>query len=276
MGAFPLGLLLLILPFSIGPYAQEPPRYIQMETEDSILFLDDEGVAIKAEKTWACRRLDWVAADSKHTFNRARYLSFREARIAEGTWTGWTCQETPGDILWSRAIRDAQRKLNMSAVKKPCSPWVPETGYYNREMFEYSLCALRIDLEAAREDYAGVMALRLGLTLRMEPPSAPSEAELARYRAAVIAAARQHRLLIPTEGCGRTMQTLFDFVECAQERLKAELDDADRLLVEHSRSVESSPRGERLIHSQVREMQEQSAAVKAALDRVLNLSVGGH
>lgn len=269
-----LGPLLSLLLSASPSVAQEVDRYVQLETDDAVIFMDAGGVAIRVQKTWACRRSNWPPENGADVYNRAQYLAFRNSRIELGNWSEWLCREQAGDVLWSRGIVEAQRKLNMSPDKKPCSPWVPETGQYNREMFEYSRCALAAEVEEARDSYWADMVLRLGPLLRMEPPSTSSDSERARFRAAVLAAAKERQLHESQAGCGRALETLHDYVECKMEGRKAELDGAEQRLLEFSRYVDSLPRGDRILGFQVREMQAQSDAVKQALQRVADIADG--
>lgn len=274
MRSFLLALLLTHLPVGLPCFAQESARYIQMETEAKYLFLDEGGVAISVEKNWGCRGVDWPPANGTDVYNREQYLGFRERRIADGTWDQWICREQPGDVLWSRAIVEAQRKLNMSADKTPCSPWVPETGRYNREMFEVDRCGLTAEVSAARESYRADMVARLGPVLRMEPPSAPTDEARARFRDGVLAAARARQLRSPQEKCGRTIVTLLELVECKMEAQNSELTAAEQRLTEYDQAVETLPRAGVIGEIQVRELQRQSVAVKKSLNRVLDLADG--
>ncbi len=245
-----------------------------METETKFVFLDEGGVVLSVEKNWGCRHVSWPPAYGTEVYNRDQYLGFRDRRIAAGAWDQWTCREQPGDILWSRAIVEAQRKLNMSADKKPCSVWVPETGRYNREMFEFDLCGLAAEVSAARESYRADMVARLGPVVRMEPPSAPTDEERARFRDSVLGAARARQLSSPQEGCGRTVDTLLDYVECKMEARDAELVVAEQRMTDYSQAVESLPRDGVIREIQVRDLQRQTQSVRDSLNRVLDLSDG--
>lgn len=269
-----LRLLLTLLSGGLPCFAQEPARYIQMETETTFVFMDEGGVALSVEKKWACRNVSWPPANGADVYNRDEYLGFRDRRIAEGTWDQWLCREQPGDIRWSRAIVEAQRKLNMSVDKKPCSPWVPETGGYNREMFDFDRCGLAAEVSEARESYRADMVARLGPVVRIEPPSAPTDDERTRFRDSVLGAARARQLRSPQEGCGRTLITLFEYVECRMEARNTELTVAEQRLTEYSQAVEALPRDGVVREIQVRDLQRQSEAVRNSLSRILDLADG--
>lgn len=249
-------------------------RYIQLETEGAYVFMDSEGVALRVEKMWACRKTDWPASVGAEGYTREQFLAFKERRIADGTWGEWACREYAGDVIWSRGMLDAQRRMNTAADKSACVPWVPETGQYNREMFESSLCELGAAVVGARKDYTADLVLRLGTVLRMEPPTAPSETQRSEYQAEVIAAARGKSLQTRQEGCGRTLATLMEWTECRMGTRAAAVDVAEQSLLRYSELVATLPRAGRLSYIQVQDLQAQADEVRQSVQRASDLSAG--
>lgn len=249
-------------------------HYIQLDTEGAFVFMDSEGVALRVEKMWACRNTGWPASVGAEGYTREQFLGFKERRIADGTWEQWDCREYAGDVIWSRVMLEAQRKMNTAADKSACVPWVPETGQYNREMFESSLCELRAAVVDARQDYTADLVLRLGTVLRMEPPTAPSETQRSEYQAEVIAAAKEKSLLTRQEGCGRTLATLMEWTECRMSARAATVDAAEQSLLRYSELVATLPRAGRLSYFQVQDLQAQAVEVRRFVERAADSPVG--
>lgn len=249
-------------------------RYVQLETEGAFVFMDSVGVALRVEKMWACRNTGWPASIGAEGYTREQFLGLKERRIADGTWGEWGCQVYAGDVIWSRVMLEAQRKMNMAADKRACAPWVPETGQYNREMFESSLCELGAGVDDARDDYTADLVLRLRTVLRMEPPSAPSETQRSKYQADVIAAARENRLVTRHEGCGRTLATLLEWTECRMAARTAAVDAAEQSLLRYSDSVAALPRAGRVSYIQVRDLQGQADEVRRSVQHAADLATG--
>lgn len=267
--------LLLLLLVAKPAIAASGERLIQLDTEDAIVFMGEEGVVLRVEKVWACRQINWPSAFGADVLNHRQFSAFRASKVADGTWGDWVCQEQPGDVLWSRGVLEAQRKLNLTPNKLPCAPWVPETGQYNREMFEFGRCLLKKRLDDARDAYVDGLVLQLGTILRLEPPARGSDSERAQHRTEVISKARATPLSTPRQGCEKTLGTLFELVECRLQKWDLELLSAEHALQELSKLIDSLPHAGRLSYLQVRDLKSQDDAVKQALQRVGDVAGGG-
>lgn len=236
-----LGALLLAALASIVHTASAQPssRYIQMETEDAFLYLDENGVAHKAEKNWACRNVGWASTAEPTIYGASRYPEFRQGQIDRGTWDQWICKVVIGPVIFSRGILAAQRKMNMAPNKLTCTLWVPETGRLNWEMLEYDRCALSRQLTQVKAESAREFAARLADLTGTELPEDRLQSDPAQVVEELLPRARAERLDIFTEDCGLVVATVLDLVTC-QRRVKQEhLDAAERMYGIYAGRVES-------------------------------------
>ena len=183
-------------------------QYILLESDDAYRYLDERGVAIRAEKNWACRNVGWASTDDSTVFDKDRYTSFRQGQIDRGTWNQWKCKEIVGPVVFSREILEAQRKMNMAPDKPDCVSWVPETGRLNWESLDYARCYVGKEVQNARTAYEN----RLAAALAWELDDAVAG------RDSLIAKAKATRLPFIQDGCGRPLKTVYDAVVCRLER----------------------------------------------------------
>ncbi|TPW20302.1 MAG: hypothetical protein FD126_1821, partial [Elusimicrobia bacterium] len=156
---------LLSVSFDGANKARDQAKYIQMDTEDSFLFLDEKGVAVKMAKNWACRRTDWSPQSNPKVMNKPEYQAFREAHKASGDWDSWVCGEQGGVTTFSRDVQKSQHQMNRAPNKPACAPKVPETGRYNYEMLKYSDCLLQQDVDRSRRGYKIDLIVKLATML---------------------------------------------------------------------------------------------------------------
>ncbi|TBR26379.1 hypothetical protein EPO15_00235, partial [bacterium] len=127
---------LLSVSFDGAAKAREQTKYIQLETDDAFVFMDEKGVAVRMAKNWACRNNGWAANADPRVFNKPQFEAFKQGQIANGTWKEWVCGEQGGVTVFSRDVQKSQQQMNRAPGKPACAPKVPETGRYNYEMLQ--------------------------------------------------------------------------------------------------------------------------------------------
>ncbi|TPW22004.1 MAG: hypothetical protein FD126_124 [Elusimicrobia bacterium] len=212
------------------------PQYITHETDDAFLYLDERGVAIRADKNWACRRTWWSPDTNPEIFDKQTYQEFRQKQIDMGTWDQWRCQEIVGPVVFSREVREAQRKMNMAPNKPDCVPWVPETGRLNWETLDYARCYVSKEVERARAAYRDRLSATLAEALR-DRTAAYDE---------LVAKAKSERLAFALPGCGKTLRTVHDAAACRMEEEDRLLTKAEGYFAAYSGRIDAK-RGEAAI-----------------------------
>lgn len=207
------GLVIAVVYLAVSPSwatsAQGQPEYTQMETEDSFVYMDKEGLAVRMAKNWACRHQNWApAAEPTLLLNRQQFNDFELRMKSSGQWSEWSCVVRPGGVTFSRDIQNAQRAMNDAAGKPDCAPRVPETGRLNWETLDYARCYVARDVKKARAAYDAALASRLAEVLR------DGGGGLDR----LVARAKAEELPHPYEGCGKMLSTVYDSVVCEKDR----------------------------------------------------------
>lgn len=156
---------LLSVGFDGANKARDPAKYVQLETEDAFVFMDENGVAVRMAKNWACRNTGWGPGSEPRLFNKPQFDSFKAGQIAAGTWDQWLCGEQGGVTTFSRDVQKSQQQMNRAPGKPACAPKVPETGRYNYEMLKYSDCLLEQDVDRSRRGYKIDMIVKLATML---------------------------------------------------------------------------------------------------------------
>jgi hypothetical protein len=187
--------------------AQTQPRYVQLETDDAFIYMDDGGVAVRAEKNFACRNVGWASTADPKVLSNAAFVAFRQGQIDRATWDQWLCKAVVGPVVFSRGILEAQRKMNMAPDKPDCVSWVPETGRLNWEALDYARCYLSKEVQRARADYKDRTAAALAAGL---------DEGTAEYEVLVT---KSKKALLPfaVDGCERTLEKVYDVVACRME-----------------------------------------------------------
>jgi hypothetical protein len=204
------------------------PRYILLETEDAYVYMDEEGVALRADRDWACRNVWWASTADPKIFSSPDFTRFRQGQIDGGTWNQWLCKAVIGPVVFSREILEAQRKLNMAPAKPSCVSWVPETGRLNWEMLDYARCLLTKEVEQARQAYRHRMSSALAEALGDGTTGFD----------ALVAKARLARLPFSLEGCGKPLKTVLEAVACRMEKQDQLLSKAEEYHANYSARIE--------------------------------------
>lgn len=208
--------------------AQTQSRYIQHETDDAHVYMDEEGVAVRIEKNWACRNVGWASTADPKVFSNANYVEFRQGQIDRGTWDQWLCRAVLGPVAFSREVLEAQRKMNMAPDKPDCVPWVPETGRLNWEALAYARCHVAKEVEQARAELKTKLAEEIAAILGDDPAGFD----------ALVAKAQSFRLSFPQEGCGRSLESVYDVVICRLERQDRHLATAEGFFAFYAERVD--------------------------------------
>lgn len=205
------------------------PSYVPLETEDAYIYMDDGGVAVRAEKNWSCRNVNWASTSDPKVFSKPDFAQFRQGQIDGGTWNQWLCSAVVGPVVFSREVLEAQRRMNMAPNKPDCVPWVPETGRLNWETLDYARCFLSKEVQAARMAYEN----RLSATLAWEFDDTNLD------HSALMAKAKATRLPFIQDGCGRQLTSVFDAVVCRLERHDKFLKTAEGFFIGYGQRIDA-------------------------------------
>lgn len=208
--------------------AQTQRRYVPLETDDAFIYMDEGGVALRAEKDWACRNVGWAPTADPTILSSTKYVQFRQGQIDRGTWDQWLCKAVVGPVVFSREVLEAQRKLNMAPGKPDCVPWVPETGRLNWEALAYARCYVSKEVERARQAYRERMSAALADAL----DDAPTGYD------ALVAKAKAAKLPFTLDGCGKPLKTVFDAVACRMQEQDRLLSKAEEYFAAYSERIE--------------------------------------
>lgn len=198
-----------------GSFGQS--RLIPLETEDAYVYMDEEGVALRADKIWSCTRVDRSDGGSPEEFKKAGFDDFRLRQLEAGEWDKWACTVTVGPVSFSREVLEAQRRMNMAPDKPDCTPWVPESGRLNWETLDYARCYVKKEVEGARQDFNARKAATLSALLGDTTSDFDS----------LIAKSKLTKLVRTVEGCGKTLVFVHDYVSCRMDGEDALLTKAE-------------------------------------------------
>lgn len=218
--------------------AQPKMEYTRMETEESFILMDNEGLAYRYAKNWACRHQNWASIAEPYLMDRKTFNDFESRKRSSGEWVEWACVVQPGLIMYSRDLHQAQRAMNSNTPIG--APVVPETGRYSVEMLDYNNIALDRALWAARSDYRVDWVAQLASLLREDLPAAVTRDNAKELLAALTPKAQATRLARPLAMCGKTIENIYDYVICrmadrdsylkkAEEQFEAYKDRLNRL-----------------------------------------------
>lgn len=225
-----LPLILSVLTCAASTAVAQESRFIQMETEEAYILMDDEGVAYRYAKNWACRHSGWGTGDEPEVLGYSEFIALRDRSKADGSWELWTCAVRPGPITFSRDLQRAQRRMNSNVPFG--APYVPETGRYSAEMLEYNRISLDAALFAARTDYQVAFVTQLSALLREAPPTAVTRDNAWQILTALTAKATAKKLDRPFEMCGRMVDNVFDYVDCRMTARDSALKKAEEKFAE--------------------------------------------
>lgn len=249
------GIALFGLAISTGAYAQS--RLITLETEDAFVYMDEEGVSLKADKIWSCKRMDQGEANNPQEFNKAGYDEFRRHQIEDGEWDKWLCSVKVGAVSFSREVREAQRRMNMAPDRPDCAPWVPETGRLNWEALDYARCFVKKEVEAARLNFNARKAAALS-GLVGDPASDFNT---------LVAKSKLTKLQRTVEGCGKTLVFVYDYVSCRMEGEDAILTNAETYYQVYSDRIDARRGHEPLSQMDASGIGEDSKLIRRTLRR---------
>lgn len=268
---WPFASLLAIL--TIGaPLASATIRskYIQMEVGDYFVFMDEEGLAIKVEMEWACRRTDWARTSAPKVFDPRQFERFRNEKKASGDWVNWVCDVGAGPVVFSRDLQRAQRAMNASQLRPDCAPQVPETGRNNWEMLEYDRCLLTEQFAMAQREFTVEFALRLADALGESQLEGPIRQDPDARLIELTVKARAKKLGLYDNLCDKVIPTTYDLIECRMADRKAALARVQKFLPFHQTRVEGQ-RGRDGIEQPI---MDGIAADAASLRKTLRAALG--
>lgn len=204
-------------------------KYVTLETDEAYMFMDEGGVAVRAEKNWACRNVGWASTADPKVFTSPDFARFRQGQIDGRTWDQWLCKAVIGAVVYSREILEAQRRMNMAPDKPDCVPWVPESGRLNWETLDYARCYLGKEVQTGRKAYDD----RFTATLAWELDDETGD------RNALVAKAKGTRLPFVQDGCDRELKSVFDAVVCRLERHDSFLKTAEGFFAGYSQRIDA-------------------------------------
>jgi hypothetical protein len=249
-------------------------RYVPLETEDAYIYMDDGGVAVRAEKNWSCRNVNWASTSDPKVFSKPDFAQFRQGQIDGGTWNQWMCKAVVGAVVYSRGIRDAQRKMNAWHLRPDCAPWVPETGRNNWEMLEYDRCLLSEQLAFAQVEFSVEFAARLADILGESIPDARLRQDTKELIAELSAKARKKKLGLYDSSCDKVVPMACDFVECRLAGRRAALRKVEDFLPRHAERVAAQRGRDGIEQSRMDGIAADAASVRRLLRTVLGEAEG--
>lgn len=215
MGPRFLGVLAFAIFLAVpSPNAQTQRPYVQLETEDAFIYMDDTGVAIRVEKNWACKNIGWASTADPKILDKERFASFRDGQITYGTWNQWICAVIPGPVVYSRDVQKAQREMNASPKRPAQARHVPETGRYNSEMLDYVRIVLASEVQEARRTYEGQLIAAYRDFIPVEVSAARIQNDPDAVIVDLSAQGKALRLHLRDPVCGRVVATVHDAVTC--------------------------------------------------------------
>lgn len=268
---WPYASLLAILTIGAPPAsATSRSKYIQMEVGDFFVFMDEEGLAIKVEMEWSCRRTDWARTSTPKVFDPRHFERFRTEKKASGDWGNWVCDVGAGPVVFSRDLQRAQRALNASPLRPDCAPQVPETGRNNWEMLEYDRCLLTEQLAMTQREFTVEFALRLADALGESQLEGPIRQDPGARLIELTVKAQAKKLALYDNLCDKVIPTTYDLVECRMADRKAALARVQKFLPFHQTRIEGQ-RGRDGIEQPI---MDGIAADAASLRKTLRAALG--
>lgn len=129
--------------------ARGDAEYIQINTPDGYVFVDDQGPAYRQAKVMTCSHPSWSAQTEPWTMT---FELYQERRSQLEEW-GYTCGEGGGVTHYSREIRLQQENMNRPENRPPGAPEVPETGRYNYQMLRYGVARMEHYVNQLERNY---------------------------------------------------------------------------------------------------------------------------
>ncbi|MBI3296589.1 MAG: hypothetical protein HYZ75_00380 [Elusimicrobia bacterium] len=256
---------LLSVSFDGAARARGEPEYTQIETDDSYVFMDREGVAVRMAKNWACRHQSWDPSAEPYLMNRQQFTTFQTEKEASGEWEQWACGEQGGVTIFSRDIQKSQKAMNASATKPSCAPRVPETGRYNVEMLEYSACLLSKDVERSRYGYKVDLLVKLATMLGEHPSEEMILRQTDRLLAEYEAKAKNTNINLDDQHCGRKVTTAWDAATCKLKERDDYVKKSEEFLIAYQQRINAYKTREVITQAEIQGLQADEALVKKFL-----------
>lgn len=262
-----LSTALLILAAVIPSWAAplQTPVYTQFVTDDSIVYMDERGVAVRIEKLWACRRRGWARASEPLVMTPGELEAFKTTRIPSGDWADWICDVTPGKVTYSRGIEEAQRKLNAAQDKLPCTPHIPETGRNNWEMLEYTRCRVADELANARRELDSELAARLEDYVHAGVPAARIQSEPKAVIAELTPKAKAIPFGLYVNECDSVPAAAFELAQCGLAAHEGAYKEAQRLYAAYAGRVARFRGGDAIPQAEMNSVRDDALAVRRRL-----------
>ncbi|TPW20250.1 MAG: hypothetical protein FD126_1874 [Elusimicrobia bacterium] len=209
-----------------------------MEVGDNFVFMDEEGLVIKVEMSWSCRRTDWARTSTPKVLDPRQFERFKTEKKDSGDWVNWVCDVGAGPVIFSRDLQRAQRDMNASPLRPDCAPQVPETGRNNWEMLEYDRCLLTEQVAMAQREFTVEFALRLADVLGESQLEGLIRQDPGARLIELTAKAKAKKLGLYDNACDRVVPTAYDLIECRMADRKAALARVQKFLPLHHGRVE--------------------------------------
>lgn len=256
---------LLSVSFDGAARARPEAQYTQMQTADSFVFMDDEGVAVRMAKNWACRNRSWAPSSEPLVMNKPQYDAFEAKHRQANTWDEWICGEQGGVTTFSRDIKKSQEAMNRSPGKPACAPRVPETGRYNFEMLDYSACLLIKDTERSRLGYKIDLLVKLATMLQESVTEDMILKNTDSLLEKLTKKAQGKRLDKFDQYCGKVVSTVWDLATCKLAKRDEYVKKAEEFLAEYQKRVKAFKGREVITQSEIQGLQADEALVKKYL-----------
>lgn len=256
---------LLSVSFDGAARARGEAEYTQLETEDSYVFMDKEGVAVRMAKNWACRHQNWASTTDPYLMNRQQFNDFKSKKESSGEWAEWSCGEQGGVTTFSRDIQKSQKAMNTSPAKPSCAPRIPETGRYNVEMLDYSACLLLKDVERSRYGYKIDLLVKLATLLQESVTEEMILKQTDSLLAKLTEKAKKKRIDKMDQYCGKVVGTVWDLASCKLAKRDEYVKKSEEFLEAYKKRVDSFKGRLVITQAEIQGLQADEALVKKYL-----------
>ncbi|MFA5140330.1 MAG: hypothetical protein WC728_13950 [Elusimicrobiota bacterium] len=227
----------------------EPPKLTQINTTDGFVFADKQGIAVEMGKNVVCRNAQWPDDKEPVMMSPTKFKSFRAEEEGKGQWGNWLCGEAGGPQSFDRNLKEQQHKMNDPKTKPACAPEVPETGRYNYQMLQYSLCRVEEQVKLLERGYELDRLVRIAELLGEQYHDDQflkdaqngyklRDALLKRAEASLDDIPFRHRKMYDST-CGGYVTTVLELVDCKLKARKQYMEDARKFLDRYKARVES-------------------------------------
>ena len=238
----------------------------QLDTDESFVFMDSEGVSVRMAKNKVCRHKDWEEKTESLVMTLKQFEKFKGQQESFGEWQNWLCGEGGGVTTFSRDLQKRQKEMNQN--RPACAQPIPVTGRYNYEMLQYSWCLLSTDVENSQRAYKIDMMVRLArLTGEqfMDDQFLDDHKNGNKLYNFLRAKAAKEKLDKYDALCGRKVVSVLDLVECKMTKRKEYVDKASEQLKAYKARTEGFKGRQVISEAEIASLQTDEAGIRKFL-----------